>query len=452
MDTNDCLNILEQRPGWARLTTNIAWCFSRPEGKDISQLIETLQNGFEKLAASFPWVAGQVINEGCDPAKNNTGVYRIVERSTGPEVIVRDHRGAPSVPDFHELKRAGFSTQLLDEAIFAPRPTLALEPGVVNAILLVQANIISDGFILVFSGNHSAMDMPGQTQVIRWFDKACRGEPFGKEELEIGNAPRRNMIPLLDSSYKLGHELLDQTLPNASTTSPPMKASAPVRPHWATFCFPSASVAALKATADATRTSAYVSTDDALSAFLWQSISRSRLHRLDPNSLCTAGRAMNARRALDVPPQYPGLVQNTLFHKLTLSELADLPLGVVASVLRDRVTCSSPSVSYYTRALATALSRSADKGFLKVAARLDWTKDVLLTSHASMRAYDLDFSLRWGMAEAVRHTRLVELEGLTYLLPAAPSGDIAVTICLREEDLYHLRADGLMLKYAEYMG
>lgn len=452
MDPGDCLNILEQRPNWARVTTNIAWFFGRSENVDTTKMITTLQNGLDRLVMSFPWIAGQVVNEGFDTENNNSGVYRIVPRNVKPEIVVRDYRAALSFPEFNELRRVGFATKWLDEDTFSPRPTLALKPGEVNPVLLVQANIIANGFVVVFSGNHSAMDMPGQAQVIRWFAKACRGEAFDKEELEIGNMPRRDLVPLLDSTYQPGDELLQQTVPAPTIAAPANQPKDEIKLRWATFSFPSASVATLKATATATRTSLFVSTDDVLSAFLWQAIARARLHRLKADDTSTVGRAMNVRRALDIPSKYPGLAQNTMFRTCPLRELDELPLGVIASALRDAITSSSPSVSHYTRSLATALSRSTNKGRFRIAARLDMAKDVLLTSHASMGGYDLDFSLNLGVPEAVRRTPLVEFEGLLILLPSTPSGDVAVTTCLREEDLERLEADGLMLKYAQFLG
>lgn len=453
MNQDDCLNILEQRPGWARLATNIAWCFDRPENERTSKLIDTLQNGLEKLVENFPWIAGKVVNEGSDPAKNDTGTYKIVPRHEKPQIILKDHRNTPSVPDIHKLKRSGFAMHLLEENIFAPRSSLILEPQIDNAVLLVQANLVADGLVLVFSGNHSAMDMPGQTQIIRWFSQACRGENFDEQQLNIGNMPRRDLLPLLNATYQPGDELSHQTpLVPSLATSATQAQDAANKIRWATFSFPSASIAALKANATSTRTSEYISKDDALSAFLWQSIARARLHRVSPDNLSTALRAVDVRRTLDIPPEYPGLAQNTLYHKYSLGELAELPLGVVASALRDKLTSTSPSVSYYTRSVITTLSRTADKNCLKVLAKVDRPRDVVLSSYAALPVYDLDFSLGLGVAEAVRLTRLLLMESLTVTLPTMPSGDIVVTTCLHEEDLAHLKADNQMSKYAQYVG
>jgi hypothetical protein len=213
MDPEDCLNVLEQRPGWAWFSTNIAWCFACPETADIPAIVAKLQHALEDLASAFPWIAGQVINEGSDPGSNNTGVFKIIEKDSAPKIVVKDHRQMPSVPDMNELRQAGFATKSLDQAFFAPRPNFSLDRSVLGHVLLVQVSIISGGLILVFSGNHSATDMTGLTQIARWFDKACHNEGFTPEELEVGNRPRRHLIPLLDSAYQPGNEISLQMTP-----------------------------------------------------------------------------------------------------------------------------------------------------------------------------------------------------------------------------------------------
>lgn len=283
MDPDDHLNVLEQRPGWAIFSTNIAWCFACPETENIPAIVSKLQHALEDIASAFPWISGQVINEGSDPLSNNTGVFKIVPKDSPPQIIVKDHRRTPSVPSIHNLRQVGFATKSLDQALFAPRPNFSLDRNVLGHVLLVQANVMSGGLILVFSGNHSATDMPGLTQIIRWFDKACHNEAFTPEELEAGNMPRRSLIPLLDSAYHAGDEISLQATPVPSIASTYSESDVVAeKPHtrWETFSFQSTAIADLKAKAMTTRTSEYVSKDDAFSAFLWQSLARVRLQRL----------------------------------------------------------------------------------------------------------------------------------------------------------------------------
>lgn len=451
MQEDNYLNILEQRPNWARLTTNVAWCVATPDSVDIVAIVQTLQHALNTLTRNFPWTGRQVINEGSNPSQSDTGVYKFAPLNHKPQIITKDLRVSPSAPCMQTLRNAGFAINLLDEDIFAPRSTLALMPGEVNAVLLIQATFIQGGVVLVFSGNHSAMDMPGQAQVIHWFNKACKGEAYTADELEVGNRPRRNLILPLDLSCEPGDELLQQTVPSPPTKpAPVLTPPQPVQCKWSTLLIPSSSVSALKTSALSTLPpeTSYISTDDALSAFLWQSISRARLPRLQkehqhPTPTTTAARAINVRHVLNLPPTYPGLAQNTLYHTLPLQTLCTLPLGSIAALLRN--TLNSPILERATLSLATALSRTANKSQYRIAARMDMSTDILLTSHLAMRAYEHDFGLGFGRAEAVRLTKLVAFEGLLYLLPRnGEDEDVAVAVCLREEDERRLRADGEM--------
>lgn len=447
MDATDILNIFEQRPCWERLVTNTALCFQLTETADHTAIVENMQDALDILASSFPWIAGQVINEGRN-LEGNSGIFKIVPFSNRPEIIVKDHRQAPSVPNLQSLKQAGYAVSMLDESIFAPRPAVKMIPSDEKPVLLIQANFLSGGLVLVFSGDHGAMDGPGQYQVMQWFCKACHDEAFTSTELNVGNMGRRNMIPLLDSTYEQGAELA----PLIPPVSPPSLQTPRAPSTWATFEIPSAAVAGIKATATATCTSAYVSTDDALSAFVWQSIARARSLRLSPTTKSTASRAINVRKTLDLPPSYPGLVQNNLFHTLSFAELSTLPLGAIASLFRETLTSSSPSLSFYTRALATALSRSADKNAFRVLANMDLSSDLIISSSTTSDLYDLDFPLGLGCPEAVRITRQPPFEGMAYLLPMTRDGDATMVLCLRDADLVALVEDKEFARYARHVG
>lgn len=154
------------------------------------------------------------------------------------------------------------------------------------------------------------------------------------------------------------------------------------------------------------------------------------------------------RKVLGIPPDYPGLVQNNLFHQLPLHELCKQHLGVVASVLREAITCKSSSLEFYSRALATALSRTTDKSSLRVGANLDLSSDLLLSSWATPGAYQLDFALGLGLPEAIRMTRQVPFESMAYLFPFTPKGDTAILICLRDSNLAAMIADEKFNGYA----
>ena len=302
------------------------------------------------------------------------------------------------------------------------------------------------------------MDMIGQGQVMHLFSKACHNKRFTSEELSSGNLDRRNIIPYLDDSYKsseLTHQIVKPT-PSYPISNDTKSKPAPPLPQctWVYFMFQLASLTALKSLATETLTlpSSYISTDDALTAFIWKSVTRARLSRLDSTVESTLARAVDVRRYLDIPQTYPGMAQNMTYHTYTLQKLVEEPLGGVASQLRLALDPGTSNLGYDTRALATLLDRTPDKNIISFIATIDLSADIMISSWAKIDCYGLDFNLGLGEPEAVRRPQFVPVESLIYFMPRAPDGEIAVAICLRDEDMERLRADEEFAKYGRYIG
>jgi len=450
------LDVLGQQPS-LKIYTQICLCFPVADASSHSAIIKTLTNGLERLSASFPWLAGKVVNEGS--CEGNTGVFKIKPFEKIPRLVIKDLRHDPSAPTMDSLRQADFPFSMLDENVIAPRKTLPGpdESALETPVFLLQANFIAGGLLLTFVGEHNVMDMTGQGQIIHLFSKACRKEQYTSEELSSGNLPRHNLVPFLDDSYKQGPELADQIvrpapspshpIPDGHTAPPPLP-----RCTWAYFTFPPTSHAALKSLAakSISPTAGYASTDDALSAFIWQSVARARLSRLDPTVKIAFGRAVDVRRYLDIPDTYPGLMQNMVYHTDTLQKLVEKPLGHVASQLRS--TLDPQKLRYHTRALATFLDRIPDKTIISFAAMFDLSVDIMISSWAKVNCYELDFNLGLGKPEAVRRPRFDPVESLIYFMPRALDGEIAVAVCLRDEDIEYLRADEEFARYGRYIG
>ncbi|KAI9734891.1 MAG: hypothetical protein M1834_001971 [Cirrosporium novae-zelandiae] len=443
-----------------KLYTQICFCFPVADASSHSAIINTLTNGLERLSTSFPWVAGQVVNEGS--GEGNSGILKIKPLEKTPPLVVKDVRNDPLILTMDALRRASFPFSMLDESIIAPRRTLPGSPDEPASdpapVFLLQANFITGGLLLTFVGEHNVMDMTGQGQIIHLFSKACRNEQFTSEELSSGNLARGNLIPLLDDSYKQNPELARQIVkpapspPTSNDTNNHPAPPPPAKSTWAYFSFNSTSLAALKSLATKTLTppSSYISTDDALSAFIWQSIARARLPRLNPTTESTFARAVNVRHCLNIPETYPGLVQNMTYNTYTLQKLVSEPLGAIASHLRSAL--SPETLAYNTRALATLTHRTPDKSTISITATLDLSSDLALSSWAKLDCYNLDFNLGLGKPESVRRPQFVPVESLLYLMPRGVDGEISVAVCLRDGDLERLRGDGEFGKYGRWIG
>ncbi|KAK7931415.1 trichothecene 3-O-acetyltransferase [Apiospora marii] len=402
-----CLDIFGQHPRHSQIYTPV--CFGFPcDEQHISEksVLAHFQAGLERLTRGFPWITGQVV-------RGDDGIFRIRPYREAPSITVKDLRREfpPIIADL--LKPGGgggIPASLLDESTLAPcgtfrQPTGRGTTGPATPVFLLQANIVPGGLLLVVNGLHSCMDMAGQAQMIRLLAKACRGEPFTTEELSTGNMPRSDiLLPLLDI---FDEEILKGSKePIASlaedkddqANSPAAAAAAADRPGeqrrppqtpicWSTFIFSRPALQALKTAASATMPSAqeeegehipFISTDDALSALLWQSITRSRLPRLSPPSpppspaeptttttTTTLTRTVDARKYVPgLSPAYPGDAACKVSSTFDAASLANKPLGAIAAALRARLR--PDEVCDGIRAHATKLARARDGARVRV--------------------------------------------------------------------------------------
>lgn len=441
------LDIMGQQP-LLRIYTQISLIFAHPPSIPDSTILQTLTHGLERLSASFPWAAGQVINEGA--TEDNTGMFKIKPFEPIPRMTVKDLRDDPSTPTLDQMREAQFPMHMLDEDAIAPRRTLPGGPGYSptdpEPVLLLQANFIKGGLILTVNGQHACMDMVGQESVIRLLHKACRGEEFTPEELAYGNLERPTVLPLLEDTWQPGSELDDQLIDFENPPPPPNMDASQVL-----FSFSPASLAALKleASKSLAKDTKFVSTDDALTAFIWKSTCRVRLNRLDPTIQTTFARAIDVRKACGAHPAYPGLLQNMTYNKVPISELITEPLGITASRLRSQL--NPQHLKWRTQALSTALARTPNKSIFSIAAKVNPGSDIQLSSWAKIDLW-LDFGLGLGKPESVRRPHFTPLEGLMYLMPKTPEGEISAAIALRNEDLEGLKRDEEFMKYAKYLG
>lgn len=429
------LDIFGQRPGLSRLYTQLCFCFPLLHSSRQSQsaVVELLTSGLERLSESFPWVAGQVVG-------SSSGVSKIQSSEMLPCLTVKDLREA--LPTYIQYREARFPFSLLDETIIAQCKTLPEKGNEPAPVFLVQANFISGGLLLVFTAQHNCMDMVGQGQIIRLFSKACRRISFSAEEQETGNLPRRDIIPLLNTDER------ENAKPDEQNEQPARPApSNRLKAIWAYFIFSATALADLKLLAIESVHTGYVSTDDVLSAFIWQAVTRARLHRLTHpmEALSTFSRQVDARSHLNLPATYPGVVVQKTSNSVTVEELLNEPLGVVASQLRSSLT---QDLGYKARLAATKFHLTPASNVSRGGtSSLDLSTDIVMSSWAKEKCYELDFGGLLGKAEAVRRPQFEAWESLGYFMPKRLDGEIAVALCLRKEDMERLKVDSRFTGY-----
>lgn len=452
------LDILGQTERINRLYTQLTLCFpTRAESPGSqTEIIDNLEIGLARLSKEFSWVTGKVIQVdehfNINPAKTSLGL------------VVKELQDDVTVPTWDELQEADFPFRMLDEDVVAPCKTM-VEPDADRPVLLVQANFVKGGLLLTFNAQHGSMDMAGQAQVITLFAKACRGEAFTKDEVDISNMRRTDRIPIADDktpdaseSPKPKSEGLAQDVEANAKPREPQSSSPSQELMWAYLGFSAASLSSLKKLASQSLTAdvTFVSTDDVLSAFIWQSISRARHPRMDSprSTLTTLTRNVDVRRHFDLPPTYPGLMTTATSHTCPVDDLVNQKsLGVVASGLRAAL--SPDSLRHNAVVQATGIARNKDAAAQRsIAALSNPSFDVRLSSWAKEKLYDLDFGPCLGQPEAVRRPKFMNgaREGLVYFLPKGRDGDIVVGVCLREEDMERLRMDGEVIQWSRWIG
>ncbi|KAI0860538.1 putative trichothecene 3-O-acetyltransferase [Xylaria cubensis] len=436
--------------------TQISFCFEIPDDFRVEDIPNVLIRGAECLAEHFPWVAGQVVCEGA--TENNTGCYKIKFLEDKPQVWVRYLQDDASFPSWNTLKQSGFPMNALDESIVAPRKTTS-GPGQSTPaeVFQLQATIIKGGLILTFLGHHQAMDGTGQAQVISLFSKACRGETFTHEELRIGNLSPENSVQILNDPWTPGPELEYNILKQETSQPGPGRVQCPFSMElgvWSYFNFPAPALRELKSQANRTISPnlGYITTDDALTAFVWQSIARTRLPRYAPTAEALFARAVDLRRYLNIAETHPGFVQSMTYHNSSMGQLAHGSLGAIAADFRVAVDPITSNLEYHGRSLATLISHTPDKRTISFLAGCDLSRDVMLSSWANQNSYQLDFGLGLGRPHAVRRPRFDSLPGLVYFMPKSPDGAIGVAICLSADDTENLRSDIKFIEHAIHVG
>ena len=260
------------------------------------------------------------------------------------------------------MQHAGFPFRMLDEKVVASKTTLPLLDDFDRPaeVISVQATFISGGLLLCLSAQHNCMDIAGQCEVMRLFAKACRGGRFSQEEVEIGNVARNGLTMLskaeIDAKPLRRPEEAEKTQQHSGPAQPkspqPTTLAAQVSPKqqhdygWAYISFSSSTLSALKARATDTLPSTflgtYISTDDALSAYIWQIVTRAKSpHSSVRTSMgqqevsTTLDRIVDARSYIDLPNSYIG--NCTYKTSTTLSTSETSSLGLLASHLRTEL-------------------------------------------------------------------------------------------------------------------
>ncbi|KAL3461906.1 transferase family-domain-containing protein [Aspergillus heterothallicus] len=437
--------------------THLLVCFPLAEDTSREDITTALHTAGGKLASTFPWLVAKVVHEGQRPG--NSGSFKLAPcpefEAPNGLVIIKDR--SETSPSFDEIRRARGPSYMFDGKTLGPVvafPESYQESDEDPArVFVIQASFIKGGILLDAAAQHNFIDGGGLFQCMQLFAKALRGEPFSDVEVEQGNRDRRTLIPLLrPDEPMLDHSHLKCAPATASSSNPP-PARAPAAWHF--FRVPAPSVSKIKAQANSDLRSEgsstpFVSTNDALSAFLWKRLSAVRLARNNnPHELTKFSRALDARRAMGVPSEYMGQMGYNATTRVSFGDLDAMSLGSTAALLRTKV--QEMNTAYSIRSWATFIAGTADKSTIMFAGTFNPDTDVGVSSLAHVELYTCGFG-PLGRPELVRRPNFRPLEGCIYFWSRTAEGDIDVLTCLNEVDIRGLREDAEWKGNTEYIG
>lgn len=436
---NKPLDIFGQNPRLSRLYTQLCFCFSLDTSTADSYLsvFSTISRGLAGLAVKLPWTTGQVVQD-------EHGVFKIVAFKDSIELKVKDF--SSELPSFAQYCEAAFPFTSLDESMVAPCRTLPNNSNQPAPVLSLQLNYVRGGLLLVVNAQHNCMDLRGQAQIIDLLSKICRNEPLSDDKIALANMPT------------VDHPLLGLSKGGRSTAlpvthmQPRSRDDKHPRAIWAYFDFSSGSLQELKEIASKDCSTEYISTDDALCAFVWQAVTRARAHRVHLRSLeSTFERQVDARRHVHVAASYVGNVVCKVSVQMACKDLLVDSVGAVASRLREAIS-SKADIGDQTRKAAEQLRSTFTTPVQPSSRTTVPSTDIKMSSWAKEDCYNLDFGPPLGKPEAVRRPAFDAWEGLAYTMPKTLDGRIAVALCLRVADLEALRQDVMFTQHGTFIG
>lgn len=442
--------------------THLLLCFPLANDGRRQEVERSLRDAVSNLMAHFPWLSCTVKHEGS--TAGNSGLFRLApcfqSENMSAQIRVKDCSG--SIESYDKLLADRAPVKMLTGDALAPViafPELYNEKKDGPApVVIYQANFIHGGLLLDVAGQHNFIDGGGLLHSLQLLAKLMRCEELSDTELSNGNSDRRTLVRLLtpdegmlDHSHLLREPVSVPPIYAPETTAERSEAS------WCFFRFPAASIANLKAKANGEIHStlkesdkSFVSSNDALCAFIWQRLAAVRLARHQrPTDSSKFSRAMDARRALGVSTEYMGQMGYNATCRMTFQELQDSSVGEVALFMRKAV--QKVNTEYSVRSWATFIAKEPDKSRIMFGGAFNPETDVGLSSLIHAGVQDTSFGML-GKPDLVRRPNFRPLESCVYLWSSTRNGDVDVLMCLQDPDVQGLRGDVKWADMVEYIG
>lgn len=422
--------------------------FASPSDVSKQEVAEKFQAAARKVVASFPFLAGKVINEGS--GEGNSGLFRVAPCPEFDGTFVRKVKNCEELcPSYDEIMAARGAFRTLDGFVLTEQTAFPLSYQEDKAhpapVVAAQINFVKDGILINWCSQHNIMDAGGLSQVWKLVATALRGEEFPEVALVEGNRDRRDIIPLL----RPDEPLKDHSHLRKPANPPPMPPLSSF--EWRDYRITGAGIKAIKALASNAEefdpSVRFISSNDAISAFCWQQVARARVNKLNKpaDAVGKIGRSLDIHGILKIPQEYMG---HSIFISkswLPLGEIANRSLSYVASVLRKSL--SEVANEYCVRSFATLIANTPDKSTITFAGRFDPETDFGLSSVTSL-PWRFEYGVL-GTPDFCKRPLFGGLPSTVYLMPQYADGGIDVQYCLKPEELAAIEQDLDWQRFAE---
>jgi hypothetical protein len=448
MATHNSVGVLGQLPR-LKTYTHVLLAFPLPKDLPLDDLIALLDTAIKHLEETFPWLAYQIVHQNNEP--NNSGTFGLAPCTSNKILHIKDHTS--TLPPYHTIFSTHGPVRSLPGTILAPVPAFpqiytdtSLNPA---PVFTLQLTLIEGGIFLDVAAQHNVIDGGGLLRLLEHLAKSMRGESFSEEEIEHGNREQSGVVGLLGPEEKmLDHSHLVRE--SLSVQAPVKRAEA----RWGFVRIPAEKIAKLKSRANEDVRDdhgTFVSTNDALSAFIWKRIAAVRLAQgvMKHTDSSKFSRALDARRALGLPREYLGQMGFNASCHLTFDQLQDQSLGETALHLRR--TAEKVNNAYAVRSWATFIDREPDKSKIMFGGAFNPDTDIGVSSLLHASVSDVDFGVL-GKPDLVRRPEFLPLEGCVYLWTQTVRGNVDVLMCLKGRNWEGLEGDGEWKEFTEFIG
>lgn len=437
--------------------TQVLICFSLSADTTTSQVVATLERGVQDLVKAIPYLGGEVYVDKDKLDPEAYGTTKLIYPCGDGNSILRVNDVRHKLPRYYQISKAKAPFDMLDGSLLTPvngfpdSYDLSDRP---KPVLMVQANFVAGGLLLCVAGLHNVMDGTGLGETIKLFAASCRGDKLPENLVAAANTERAQLIPPVLPSEKprdLAH-LRFSFSTRSDTKEPSVTPDALV---WVYFRLSPSSLTELKAEAS-TECSAksnvpWITTNDAVAALVWKSLTTARLPHLDGHAKSMITRMVNGRRKLSrpIPDGYIGNVVHGARSSIPPHALsADLSLSAIAIQLRHAILDID---DLYVRSQSQFFRSEPDKRKIGFSME-DPIRDLMLSSLTDLPISSSDFGPLLGRSDYVRRPNMTAADGLVYMMPRDAAGNLDLGLSLRRDDLERLKRDVLWLRYVEYIG